>query len=195
MFEANPWILGVGLTGHFMTSWDDNKLEQVVSGFSVAGPGKRVDVLMRTAGSIQYMTFAEIKHHETALLSATQYRPGCWSPSAELAGGLVQVQQTVHRASVAVEERLDDVAEDGSRTGEATYLLRPRSFLVAGTLDQLRGSQGGVHEDKNRSFEIFRRNLNEPEVLTFDEVLARAEWQVELAATEERPPTYELGSP
>jgi hypothetical protein len=185
LFEENPWILGVGLTGHLMTSWDDNKLEQVVLGFSVAGSGKRADALMRTAGSIQYMTFAEIKHHETPLLHGTPYRPGCWSPSGELAGGLVQVQQTVHRASMAIGERLDEIAADGSRTGDATYLLRPRSFLIAGTLEQLRGSQGGVHEEKNRSFELFRRNLNEPEVLTFDEVLARAQWQVELAATEE----------
>jgi hypothetical protein len=33
-----------------------------------------------------------------------------------------------------------------------------------------------------RSFELFRRNLHEPEVITFDELVARAEWHVETAA-------------
>jgi len=28
---------------------------------------------------------------------------------------------------------------------------------------------------------LFRRNLHEPEVITFDELLARAEWHVKLA--------------
>lgn len=181
-FENNPWVLGVGLTGHLMTSWNPEKLEQVVIGFSVAGSGKRTDALMRTAGSIQYMTFAEIKHHNTDLLVRQPYRPACWSPSPELSGGVVQIQQTVYRATREIGERLDDLADDGSRTGEATYLHRPRSYLIIGNLSQLRGATGGVHEDKNRSFEIYRRNLYEPEILTFDEVLARAEWQVALAA-------------
>jgi hypothetical protein len=34
------------------------------------------------------------------------------------------------------------------------------------------------------SFELYRRNLYEPEVLTFDELLARAEWHVALAEGE-----------
>ena len=36
------------------------------------------------------------------------------------------------------------------------------------------------------SFELYRRNLYEPEVLTFDELLARAEWYVALAESEDR---------
>ncbi|MGZ3388906.1 MAG: hypothetical protein ACXVCF_04880 [Isosphaeraceae bacterium] len=35
--------------------------------------------------------------------------------------------------------------------------------------------------DKLRSFELFRRNLQEPEVMTFDELIARAEWHVQSA--------------
>jgi hypothetical protein len=30
--EKNPWILGVGLSGQLLTSWDSKKLEQVVAG-------------------------------------------------------------------------------------------------------------------------------------------------------------------
>jgi hypothetical protein len=63
--DDNPWILGVGLAGQLLTSWSDSRLEQVVSGFSVSGPGKRADAVLRTTGRIRSMVFAEIKHHQT----------------------------------------------------------------------------------------------------------------------------------
>lgn len=181
--EENPWIVGVGLAGQLLTSWDGSKLEQVVSGFSVAGPGKRTDALLRTAGRIRSLVFAEIKHHETALLDGSEYRSGCWSPSSELAGGVTQLQQTVDLAVAAIGRRLPDADEEGAETGEATWLVRPRSFLILGQLDELRGALG-VHPAKYQSFELHRRNLYEPEITTFDELLARAEWHVELAELE-----------
>jgi len=42
----------------------------------------------------------------------------------------------------------------------------------------------GVFADKHRSFELFRRNLYEPEPMMSDELLARTEWGVELAGLE-----------
>ncbi|MFI7227478.1 DUF6571 family protein [Nonomuraea angiospora] len=50
------------------------------------------------------------------------------------------------------------------------------SFLIIGQLQQLLGQAGGDHQEKIRSFELYRRNTAEPEILTFDELLARAEW-------------------
>jgi hypothetical protein len=78
--ENEPWILGVSLAGQLLTSWSDERLEQVVAGSSVAGPGKRTDALLRTNGRIRSLVFAEIKHHETDLLDNKEYRSGCWAP-------------------------------------------------------------------------------------------------------------------
>jgi hypothetical protein len=177
MFEENPWILGIGLGGQLLTSWSDERLEQVVGGYTIEESGKRIDALLRTQGTISSLVLAEIKHHRHPLLS-TEYRPGCWAPSRELAGGIVQAQQTAYRASSDLSERLADRAPDGADLTTGTYLIRPRTFLIVGRLDEMVGEAGGVHRDKFRSFELHRRNLYEPEVLTFDELLARAEWQV-----------------
>lgn len=178
-FEANPWILGVTQPGQLLTSWSDERLEQVVVGPSVAGVGKCTDALLRTSGRIRSMVFVEFKTHRTALLGK-EYRSGCWSPSDEVTGGVAQVQGTVHRAVSQIGERLADLTGDGSEVpGEYTYLLRPRSFLVAGQLNELIGQHGGHHQDRVRSFELYRRHLAEPDIVTFDELLARARWFVE----------------
>ena len=177
--EKNPWILGITLAGQLLTSWSEEKLEQVVAGFSVAEAGKRTDALLRTNGAIRSLVFAEIKHHEAPLLGK-EYRSEAWAVSPELAGGVSQLQQTVYRARHDIGERLRSTDVGGAETGEVTFLVRPRSYLIIGDLGQLRG-EGGVHPGKHRSFELHRRNLYEPEIVTFDELLARAEWHVSLA--------------
>ena len=53
--------------------------------------------------------------------------------------------------------------------------------MIIGSADQLKGEGGGLIDNKVHSFEMFRRNLLQPEVLTFDELVARAEWHVRLA--------------
>lgn len=181
LLEANPWVLGIGLGVQLLTSWNEGKLEQTVVGRSIKGVGKRADALLRTAGIVRSVAFAEIKHHQTRLLGE-EYRPGAWSPSKDVAGAVVQVQQTVHLACRELGDYIHDQAHDGELLGTRTFLLQPRSYVIVGSLDQLTGDSGGAIPDKVRSFELFRRNLHEPEVITFDELVARAEWHVEAAA-------------
>jgi len=175
--EENPWILGVGLSGQLLTSWDPRKLEQVVAGSSISTTGKRVDALMRTVGAVSSMVFAEIKHHETDLLDGEDYRTDCWAPSKEVAGGVTQIQQTVYLAREAIKERIRSRDADGNEAGDLTFMIRPRCYLIAGHLNQL-APNGNVNLAKVRSFELYRRNLYEPEIVTFDELLARAEWHL-----------------
>ena len=178
-FQTHPWILGASLASHLFTSWNPEQLEQIVAGSSIGGPGKRTDALMRTAGRIRSMVFIEIKTHRTKLLSS-QYRSGCWSVSPAVIGGIAQSQGTVHRAIKSLEERIVGRATDGSEIpGDFTYLLKPRSILLVGELGQLKGSRGGHHIEKTRSFELFRRSVSEPEIMTFDELLAKAEFIVD----------------
>jgi Domain of unknown function (DUF4263) len=181
MFEANPWMLGVSLGGQLLLSWDPSKLEKAVTGRSIHGVGKRTDALMKTAGRVSSMVFAEVKTHRTDLLNGKAYRPGCWSASEELSGAIAQAQGTVHRAVTEIGEMLRSTDADGfDTTSEMTYLIRPRSFVIIGSTAQLTNEVGGHHRERIASFELMRRQLQEPEIVTFDEVLARAEWFVEI---------------
>ena len=182
-FEANPWIFGCSLAGQFLTTWSQEALEQVVSGSQIGSTMKRVDALMRTAGRVRSMVFAEIKTHRTPLLQTTErpYRSGCWAPSPDLSGGVAQVQGSVQRAIEQLGYRIQSTDEEGYEIpGDLTYLFQPRSFLVVGSLDELARGDGADNVDRIRSFEVYRRNLVSPEILTFDELYERTRWLVDM---------------
>ena len=177
-FEQNSWIFGHGLSYTFMTGLDERKLETIVRGADITGSGKRVDALMRTRAHLSSLAFVEIKRHDTDLLDAAkQYRPGTWRVSRELAGGVAQCHETVRAAMEHMPNRLEIEDTDGNPTGESIAAVQPRSFLVVGNLDQFAGEHG-PNMSKYRSFEAFRRNLHQPEILTFDELLYRARFIV-----------------
>ena len=189
LFEANPWIFGYGLTYVFATALGNRKLEQVVQGASVAGPGKRVDALMKTRATINSLCFVEIKRHDTALLAGSNdYRSGAFAPSPELGGGIAQVQATVQAAISRIDQRIDLADKQGNPTGETLFNVDPRAFLVIGHLGEFETPQG-PNEAKFRSFELFRRNIRRPEIVTFDELLYRARFIVEHEGAELRTET------
>jgi|SRR5271157_300142 len=176
-FERNKWVFGYGLTYVFLSSLDDRKLEQIVVGHDLSERGKRADAVMKTRGAIEAICFVEIKKHSTELLGE-HYRAGCWSPSDELSGGVAQVQGTVDRAIRKLAEKIEPVSDSGDPTGEALFAYEPRSFLVVGSLKEFR-SEHGINTDKYRSFQLYRRNISRPEIITFDELYERARFIVE----------------
>lgn len=176
-FEKNPWIFGYGLSYIYASSLDDKKLEQVVQGYSISNHGKRVDGLLKTRGLVSSLCFAEIKTHKTHLLQSKYYRSGCWAPSNELAGGVCQTQITVSSAIDSIQAKLVMTDENGSPTGEEAFNYMPKSFLVIGSLQEF-VSEYGVNEEKYRSFEMYRRNTSNPEIITFDELYERARFIV-----------------
>ena len=184
LLEENPWVLGVGLGGRLYTSWDADKLEQTVRGADLSVAGKRTDAFLVSNGVLRSVAIAEIKRPDTPLLTGNSYRSGVYGVSTEFSGAVAQVQETVRAAVSSLGEWLDEKDEEGGRTGRGAYLFEPRSFLVVGTTTSLCTSTGNPNDDKFRSFESYRANLIAPEVLTFDELVARARWSVELSEQE-----------
>lgn len=177
-FEKNQWIFGYGLSYIALSGLSDKKLEQVVHGHTVTEHGKRVDALLRSRGVISSLCFVEIKTQKTELLQHTPYRSGCWAISDELAGAVAQVQGTVALATETLRQKLALHDGLGNPTGEEAFSYLPKSFLVVGSLREFM-TDHGVNQERYRSFELFRRNLGAPELLTFDELYERARFIVE----------------
>ncbi|YBV98078.1 DUF4263 domain-containing protein [Phyllobacteriaceae bacterium JZ32] len=176
-FEANPWIFGHGLNYIFLDGLG-GKLEKTTTGNAFDRSGKRADALMRTRAEISQFVLVELKRSSTDLLQPDLYRSGCWGISQEVSNAVTQVQKTAYEfARDRFREHLKD--EWGNDTGEVVYSVEPRSYLVVGHLNELAGN-----DDKITCFELFRRNIRSPEILTFDELYHRARCIVENVSDE-----------
>lgn len=184
-FEKNAWIFGYGLNYIFTTQLDDKKLEQVTTGYSVQESGKRVDALMKTRGFISSLCFVEIKTHLTSLLAkeSEPYRAECWRISDELSGSIAQVQKTVQKALKSIQTKTELTNKSGEPTGETVFLYQPKSFVVIGSLGEF-ANNNKINEQKFSSFELFRRNISNPEIITFDELYERAKFIVQQSESE-----------
>ena len=150
--------------------WRQHNFTRKSSGWNYEDPrsGKR-DVLV------------EIKKSTTVLLKETEYRCGTWAPSAELSGAVAQCQETVRAATEELATCFRVTDARGNPTGEELMSVEPRSFLVIGSLEQFQSGQG-VNASRYKAFEGFRRNLRQPEILTFDELYERARFIVDHTA-------------
>jgi hypothetical protein len=176
-FERNPWIFGHGLNYVFLDKVGA-KLEASTTGSTFDRPGKRADGLMRTRAEVSQYVLVEIKKDATELLQKAAYRPGCWNVSDELSGAVTQTQKTAFE--FARERFRDDMKDEtGESTGSMAYAIQPRSYLIVGNLAQLKGN-----DDKVACFELYRRNIRSPEILTFDELFYRTACIVENISSE-----------
>jgi len=178
-FENNTWIFGYGLNYVFNSPLQDKKLEQVVTGFDFNNSGKRIDALMKTRGLINSFCFGEIKTHKKHLLKQVDdpYRGECWAISDELAGAIAQTQKSVQKSIKELSTKVEIKNKIGDLTGEEIFIYQPKSFVVIGHLKEFI-TDNGVNEDKFSSFELFRQNQTNPEILTFDELYERAKFIV-----------------
>lgn len=166
--EKNPWIFGFGLNYVFLDRVSD-KFEATTTGSDAFTSGKRADGLAMTKAQVSQTVLIEIKASKSPLLQGKPYRSGVWPVDHEVSAAVSQSQKTsfefVRRKAVKLE--LTDSL--GHETGETIYTVEPRSYLIVGNLGQL-----DSNSDKITSFELYRRKLASPEILTFDELYFRA---------------------
>lgn len=179
-FESNPWIFGFGLNYIFNSALEGKKLEQTVAGFSVKGNGKRVDALLHTSGLIQSLCFVEIKTHKKEILKdiKSPYRSESYSISDELAGSIAQIQRTIQVSLNNITDSLRIRDDSGFEKKSQLFLYKPKSYLIIGSHKEFMNEDDDIHKDKFSSFELFRRSLNDIDIITFDELYARADAMV-----------------
>ena len=162
-FEENTWIFGYGLSYRFLST---AQAQPNYGGTSVKGRGaQRGDFLMMTEAEKRITVLVEIKKPSTQLLSTKLYRNSVHMISGEMAGGVSQIQtncRTWETQGATTPENTDLMAELGALT------IQPKGILIIGQSSQL------SNRVQRTSFELFRRNLHNPEVITFDELLERA---------------------
>lgn len=167
-FEERTWIFGYGLRYQFLHQLYDRP---DLGNRDVRGQGGQVsDFLMSTAAAARFTVLVDIKTPGADLVQRVKYRNQTHAPGSELVGGVAQVQQQVWQWATEGWKTINNI-DLLDRQGIFTH--EPHGILVIGNLASLRDDRS-----KLRSFESFRRKLIQPEILTFDELLARAEQMV-----------------
>lgn len=174
-FEKNSWILGYGLDYIFNSELDFKKLEQITSGSNINSGGKRTDALLKSLGAVNSLCFCELKLNNDDLLKQVKnaYRGESWQISDSIAGAIAQVQRTVHKAIQDLSTKIEMTDKEENLTGETLYLYNPKAFILIGNLNEFE-VEGKINEKKFSSFEMFRKNLKNIEILTYDELYQRA---------------------
>lgn len=185
-FEQNQWIFGYALNYLIGEGVQPDKLEQVVAGHTIASAGKRTDALLHTRGLLRSLCYVELKTHDTALVHGTEYRPDVWRPSNELVGAVAQSQKTVQLAVEHLTATLELPSSANYGGGQRFFNYAPRAIVVCGHLGEFLDANG-ADVAKFSSFELYRRSLHSPEIVTFDELHDRARAIVEAGLAQHQP--------
>jgi hypothetical protein len=170
-FDKNQWIFGLGLRYQFLRQLKD---QAHYGGTNYTGKGEQKgDFLHCTEGDERFTVLVEIKlpnsqiFHKSA--STTSYRNGVPGFAVEFANALSQVQVNAHKWET--EGSRTDATRDALEI-ERIRTVHPRTLLIYGTTSLLDS------REKRESFEIFRGELKNTEIVTYDELLRRAKFIV-----------------
>lgn len=161
-FAKNEWIFGYGAAYQYV---DIVREKANLGGKSILGAGgAEVDFLLATLGDVRYTVLLDIKTPQAPLVVEKTYRNRVFVPDDDLIGGAAQLQNYLYMWST--KGALDDVNLEEMDA----LTFSPKGILVIGMLNQLDS------RDKRKSFELFRRSQQSPEIITFDELFERASY-------------------
>jgi hypothetical protein len=168
-FKDNTWIFGYGLAYQFLSTVQN---QPNYGGAGLEGTGtERGDFLMGTEARARFTVLVDIKKPETLLLSTRPYRgEAIYHVSREVAGGVAQLQANCETWLSEGAQLPRNVRQLG---GLGIHTHEPKGILVIGRTTELAGD-----DDKAGSFERFRRRLQNPEIITFDELYERARYLI-----------------
>ncbi|WP_126975819.1 Shedu immune nuclease family protein [Frigidibacter oleivorans] len=170
-FESQPWVFGYGLDYRVMRTFD----REVTVGAGGTDNRNKPAVDFLTSFS-DYTVLVEIKRPDARIFQVRKGgRAGTWSFSADFTDAVSQIlEQKAEWLSFA--STGEHHSKDGKRRLEART-RDPKAILVVGSkkefdaTDDLRARQ--VMRD---TFELFRRDSRSVEIITFDELLERAQF-------------------
>ena len=154
-FNANPFILNMAF-GYPVIKVRD---QASVGGRKLSGDGEKItDFLVKNSLTNNTALF-EIKTPQTPMLNKMPFREGVYTPSADLSGSINQALDQKYQFQKQIAQIKD-----------TTRLYDIESYAVHCCLVIGRTPEG---DDQKKSFELFRRNSKDVEIVTFDELLEK----------------------
>ena len=164
LFEQHSWVLSQVCSQPLVII----RGQAYVGGKNIDNrDGNVVDFLYRN-GVTDNATLIEIKTPVTTLLAPKEYRNNTYRPSSELSGATQQL--LTDRLSLI--QDYDSLTRNGD---EEFKTFSPRSVLVIGN-----AGRQLLTRTKRQSFELYRSNLRDVDIVTFDELQKKISLVIEL---------------
>jgi len=167
-FEENSWIFGYGLNYQYLKILQK---EAHISGVDLNGKNEVIsDFLM---GTVKFTVLVELKRPNTELFGAKIDRSESWRLSNDLNFAVSQI--LAQKAEWQIKSEHDNYDKDGAPIKQDTF--DPKTILIIGSSAQYLVDK---KEDKikAKTFELYRRNSRNIEILTYDELYERADFIV-----------------
>lgn len=167
-FEDNSWIFGYGLHYQYLKILQK---EAHVSNVDLDGKNEVIsDFLM---GSTKFTVIVELKRPDTPLFGSKIDRSESWKLSNELNSALSQI--LAQKAEWQIKSEQENHDTDGNPIKQKTF--DPKTILIIGNSSQYLG-ETKENRIKAKTFELYRRNSRNIEILTYDELYERADFIV-----------------
>lgn len=154
-FNENPFILNMAF-GYPVIKVRD---QASVGGRKLSGGGEKItDFLVKNSLTNNTAIF-EIKTPQTPILNKTPFRDGVYTPAGDLSGSINQALDQKYQFQKQIAQIKDN-----------TRLYDIESYAVHCCLVIGKTPDG---DDRKKSFELFRRNSKDVEIVTFDELLEK----------------------
>ena len=153
-FVANPFVLSLAFGLPIVGVGD----QVSVGGRTFSGGGEKIADFLIKNSLTDNLALIEIKTPHTKLIGK-EYRGGVFPPSRDLAGCVTQVLDQRHH----LQADLNALKDNSRQYGVQSYAIR--CVVIIGTTPE--------EPDQKKSLELFRNNLHDVLVITFDELLEK----------------------
>jgi hypothetical protein len=169
-FNENPWIFGYGLDYQFRGILQK---ECFLSNSNIDGTNEVIgDFLL---GDKRFTSFIELKKPNTKLFKNKQNRSNSWSLSSDLIDSVTQILEQKASGQIKIEKG-GLFIDNGKKLAQHSF--DSKVFLIIGSWKEIENCSDQEREIKEKTFELFRRDSRNIEIITYDELLDRAKFIV-----------------
>lgn len=172
-FKKNSWIFGYGLDYRYK-----GILQQEFFASETDADGTNAVITDFLLADKRFTTFIEIKKPSTPLFKGTINRSKSWKLSNDLIESVSQILEQKASGQVKIENN-ELFTEDGELITQKA--IDSKVILLIGNFNKEEKTASNQREwsYKSRTFELFRRDSRNIEILTFDELFERAKFIVD----------------
>ncbi len=170
-FQKNPWMFGYGLDYKFQ-----GILQREFHASDTNAAGQNAVISDFLLGSRKFTTFVELKLPTTEIFGTSKNRSNSWRLSNELIDAYSQILEQKASGQMKIQQTKELCDDGGNIITQHSY--DSKTILIIGCWNQIENDNAQTRKIKEKTFELFRRDSRNIEIITYDELYERVQFIV-----------------